>query len=1516
MEHSHSVRAVASSSPASGIRPALRRALLAFCVSLAAAAGARAHDVVPVQITLRPGGEDYVFVADQGTCPATISVTSFVPGVTVQQLDMNLGIPVGLAGSSVTVPDRVDQVFIIRASSSITSPVSGDLEVCWVGTDWPGAPCGENNCIPPFLPHVVTVDVVLSPETVGSKLASGIARDPVGTHRGELAFAESDDLDLGGPFRLRFARYYASGLIDEAPTGSVGTNWLHDFEWKLVSTGNNVEIFSPSGRAIRFEKGFFASAWALALYEDVAYQLVQSGATFTLGDPTTGLSYAFDATGRLASVSDRHGNTHVLTYTAGLLTQVSDGLGRTLTLSYGGFLLDSVSDGTRSVSFGHTGSELTSVTDVLGKTTSYAYDASQPGEALLVSRTPPSGVPQVVQTFDASQRVANQTDAGGNPFDFSYDSAAGTTDVVDPLLEVTTHTHDANGRLTRVEDEAGQAATLTYDAKGRRASVTDRLGRKTSWTYHAASGRLASITEADGSKTTFGHAAAQLGGLTFYDVTSVTRADGLTEAFDYDASGNLVLRTDPAGNDWSYGYNARGQVTSATNPEGGVSSFAYNPDGTLDRVTDDAGNTTSFAYDALRRVSVVTRADSKTVLYAHDDRDRVTQITAADGAVSSFTYDDNGNLTSVTDPANQTWTFGYDALDRLESVADPLGNDLLATFDEFGRVRTVTDAHGHALTFGYDERGRLTSVADDQDRVWSASYDAEGVIASRTSPLSKTLLYGSDALGRITSVTSPLGHRSRLAYDALGRITSAEDPLLKRTTIAYGASGLPSQVSLPIAGATSVFQRNKLGQATAATLPAGGSRQYAYDAQGRRTSETDALGNATSYQYDDLNRLTRADLPGGLGTLDLTYDDDGRLVRRLHSDGTDLAYAYAADGRLNTASGLSLAYDAAGRLVDCNGIAIAPDAAGLVASLTLAPGKTISYAYDERELVTSVTDWVGGVTSFVYDDASRLVSLTRPNGLSTVFTHDDDDRLTGIQDGALASIALTRNARGDVTSASRSAPLSGLPALGTRSLAFDAAGQVSTFTYDALGRLLADGTRTYTWNLASHVTSYAEGANTVVFEHDAAGYVTSRDTQAGTIRSFAWNHALALPSISVVRENGADLRYYVHTPGGLLLHAIEASDDTRHFFHCDESGNALFLTDDAGAVTDSYAYGPYGELYASSGSFDNPFTWLGQLGVMREAATGLYHMRARVYDAATARFLSRDPIDSMDPRASNAYAYALGNPLRFADPLGTRARPLGDERNMQVDVETRFQSVEQSFLDDIGVDFGPPGIAATSLGALPLPPTPILSDFQLDLLLRATEAATSSDLAAAPRLTFFNATPANLSVVTQTSFVSGFDGAISQLASSPDPDVARPQAGVSLALTPRISADGRSITMNVQPSATPLQESLLFPRAPVNAHGLIEKFRDDADRRHAAERLLRRIVGFGIPGIAYVKIRDGNTLLAGGALVESVSQAGAKVPYLGDLPIIGQLFRSRSRKSDGDTILLVIQPRVLAQEAE
>ena len=1497
--------------------------LLAAAALLSLAGRAEAHNVFPFDMTLKPGGTDFVYVFDGTGCPADITVTSGNPLVTLTRINMGNGNPVGGASTSVTAPGRVDQLFQVNASPGITAAFSTTLDVCWIGSTSPNLPCPENNCSPPT-PFQVMVTVEPFPTGTGSRPASAIASDPINTSSGELFMLEAPDLKLGGPLPLGFQRYFGGQLdLDGVGPGSLGPNWQHNFDWRLEDAGNAVEIYSPTGRLIRFENDpFFAfGIYELAVVEDVPFQLQKIGSDFVLADPSNGRMYTFNSGGSLTQVEDQNGNTLTIAYSSGEISTVTDGVGRTLTFGYNGSSqLTSVTDGTRTVAFTYDGNgQLATVTDALSNVTTYAYDGV--ATSSLVSKTYPEGNTRYTQAYAAGAKVSTQTDALGNTTSLAYDTNAGTTTITDPLLNAEVHTHTSTGELTKYMDAGGSSAPMQSDAQRRRDSVTDTKGRTSSWDWHA-SGRVSRITEPDGRRTDFGYTARAKNGFTFWDMTSLSRADGTSESFVYDANGNLTSHVDAAGESWSWTYDAMGNVLTTTNPAGAVSTLTWNADGTLASVLDDGGDLTTFGYDALLRVNLVTQPDMSTLAYTYDAMGRVATMTNELGGVTSFTYDRNGNLTSLEDPASESWDFAYDAMDRLETITDPLGSTFTTAFDELGRVEVVTDAVGDARTNGYDVRGNLVSTTDDLGDTWSRAFDTEGLRTSATNPLGNATTWQYDSMGRVSRRISPLGNDQRFTYDAMGRLATVRDPLGRTTQLAWDERSLLSSVTVH-GGATCSYTRNELGRVTAVTDAAGNDWVSTYDDEARKTSQADPLGNQLTYQYDERDRLDHVDLPGAMGTLDLTYDAAGRLQAQTYSDGTTLTYGHDTTGRMTSASGVSVSYDAAGRMTDSNGLAVTRDAVGRVETLTLAPGKVVTYTYDARGRIETVSDWVGGATTFTYDAAGRVVSTVRPNLTETQLEYDDDDRLTRVHDldpsglVTVADHALTRNAAGRVTSAVRTLQVDGSPALGTAPLAYDAAGQVVGYTYDALGRVIDDGTRTYVWNLASQLVSYTEtsSGNTVAFTHDAFGNLLSR-TELGTTEDFVWNYALGLPSISVVRQGAADVTYYVHTPGGQLLHSVNANNNVRRFHHHDEQGTTTHMTNNAGTATDAWHHSPFGVELARRGSRPNRFTFIGRLGVMSEG-NGLYHMRARVYDAASMRFLSRDPVEASDPRGINPYQYAFADPLTFVDPRGTTPEVVEG----QVLIETKFQTIQDNFFDEIGIDFSGLGSDDTAAAAGDYfddpqgePNVGLLSPGQTglvaDIVLNLMQQERTSQILQAPRLLTTDSVAAGITVADPVSYVEDFDTELAQAATVSDAQIRTVQNGIVLTVRPQVTADRRFVTLDVRPQiATTL--STFYQPLPGRYGKLISKLRN---------RYMTRVRGLGgivLPELSTrtattsVSVPDSGTVMIGGLKRNVEQETGSGVPFLTNIPYVARLFRRNQESQAKRNLIVFVKARIL-----
>src|SRR5208337_662204 len=105
------------------------------------------------------------------------------------------------------------------------------------------------------------------------------------------------------------------------------------------------------------------------------------------------------------------------------------------------------------------------------------------------------------------------------------------------------------------------------------------------------------------------------------------------------------------------------------------------------------------------------------------------------------------------------------------------------------------------------------------------------------------------------------------------------------------------------------------------------------------------------------------------------------------------------------------------------------------------------------------------------------------------------------------------------------------------------------------------------------------------------------------------------------------------------------------FYGYDGFGTVRQLTNSAGTVTDSYEYDAFGNSFTRQGTTPNNYLYRGE---QYDPDLGLYYLRARYYNPATGRFLSRDPLDHdpADPKALHKYLYAGGDPVDASDPTG------------------------------------------------------------------------------------------------------------------------------------------------------------------------------------------------------------------------------------------------------------------------
>jgi len=1294
--------------------------------------------------------------------------------------------------------------------------------------------------------------------------SSGFGADPVNLFLGEYITTQVPDLVLAGPLPLEFRRTYASALEDGRVRPVLGRGWRHTFDFALRPGVDTTTIAMNDGRLVAFKRN--GTQWELNGNSDVAFQLSKNGDEYAFADPRDNLLYVFDRVGQLSRIEDGKGNILTLMYNASnQLESVSDGIGRTLTFTHAAdSLLESVTDGQRTIRFSYTDRMLASVVDARGNTTTYEY-TSVAGLMELTRTVRPEGNAPYTQTYDTTRRVVSQVDAYANTSTITYpDMLGGETVLRDANGNSTKFVHSNTGELLSFTDEAGQSVTFEY-ANGRRSSLTDRFSDKTRYTYHPTSGKIASAVHANGTTTNYEYTGRTLQGCTLYSLSKVTHPDGKSEEYQYDAGGNLIKRIDRAGKEWIYTYNAHGQALTAVDPTSGTTTFTYNADGTLATRRDHAGNTTSFEYDALFRVTKITSAGSAAESFTYDAHDNLLSYTDARNRTTTYAYDKNDNLKSVTDPLGNTVTYRYDLMDRITEVGDAEGNSVKRTFDASGRVEDLTDESGGVTKYNYDTRGRLTAITDPSNRTWQSVYDHEGIISQATNPLNGVTSFVSDKMGRLSQMTLPSGNVWKRTYDALGRLTQLESPLARSRRYAYDARGAITSITEHVDSIKTLAGYNALGLATTVNDPNGKIRRYAYDEMGRLLSTTDPMNRKTEYEYDAQNRVSKITYPGGLGTLSLAYDATGNVLRKSYSDGTDLQFTYDANGRLLTGNGLTLQYDKNGNVTVSNGQQIQRDASGRIASITYAPGKVVTYTYDARNLLTKVKDWTNAEIGFEYDAVGRLTKLTRPNGVATIYEYDAEHHLIRIQDGTLSDITLTRDKEGKITSAERMTPTQHRARRSSASYTYNNASETIQHTFDALGRQTTDGIRSFAWNLDGRMKRLSDSATGASFTFDALGMRITRSQDDGVIKTYTWNYAFPLPSITI-EQTSSETFHHIYTQDGILLATIDAVSGVKKYYHFDEMGNTNFVSNAAGQVTASYAYSPYGALLESNGEA-NTFTFLGKYGITRED-DNLYVIRNRWYDAGAARFLSKDAITSLNPRDINPYQYARRNPLQFVDVDG-----MNPAQDLQVTIEVRFVSVNENFMERIGVDF--------DFNIPPVIEPPSLSDDQTDRyreLFPDVFGSSGSD-----RFTPNGGKKLSEGITAWNREMISMEFRIS------DPAYIPP--GGSISTRSHVGVSGPVAPFPPLPFPKRDFGGLRWLSPPIPP--IIPPIPPVVDPKKSTTTVV---------------VPDGGTVVIGGLFPDQNDKG--KTPILGDIPLVGNLFRSRN-DSKKKELLIFVTPRIV-----
>ncbi len=192
---------------------------------------------------------------------------------------------------------------------------------------------------------------------------------------------------------------------------------------------------------------------------------------------------------------------------------------------------------------------------------------------------------------------------------------------------------------------------------------------------------------------------------------------------------------------------------------------------------------------------------------------------------------------------------------------------------------------------------------------------------------------------------------------------------------------------------------------------------------------------------------------------------------------------------------------------------------------------------------------------------------------------------------------------------------------------------------------------------------------------------------------------------------------------------------------------------------------------------------------------------------------------------------------------------------------------------------------ATALG---VPNLTVASD-DFALLIRALEAQGRLEVLSRPQILVRNNEKAHIQVGEDVAITDGVD---TYNNGNSRATITRQKVGVILDVTPSISADG-FVNMQVQPEISAVS---------ARTTQISENF--------AAPIIDLRTV------TTNVSVRDGETVVIGGLIQTREEERRSKVPLLGDIPGVGEVFKSRQYNRSKTELLVIITPKIVETGTE
>ena len=211
----------------------------------------------------------------------------------------------------------------------------------------------------------------------------------------------------------------------------------------------------------------------------------------------------------------------------------------------------------------------------------------------------------------------------------------------------------------------------------------------------------------------------------------------------------------------------------------------------------------------------------------------------------------------------------------------------------------------------------------------------------------------------------------------------------------------------------------------------------------------------------------------------------------------------------------------------------------------------------------------------------------------------------------------------------------------------------------------------------------------------------------------------------------------------------------------------------------------------------------------------------------------------------------------------------------------------------------------------------LIGEFSVNAVVQALSRQTGSDLLSAPKVTVLSGNPATITVAQELRYPTSYGEVRSEVGSSSrdsssagvtitagtPQDFETRKVGVELRVTPTVEEDDYSISLDLNPKVTEFEGFVEYGGQSVAISN---------------DTTVTVPSGFFQPIFSTrevstkVTLWDGATLVMGGLTREEIKTVHDKVPFLGDIPGLGRLFRSEGETTQKRNLLIFVTANLVS----